>query len=497
MTACAAAVSISAQSASAWKLLWSDEFNGAAGQLPDPTKWTYDVGFDCCGNNEIETYTNSPNNVFQDGHGNLVIRALKDSSGNYTSGRIKTEGLFQFTYGRVESRIKLPYGEGVWPAFWMLGADITSVSWPQCGEVDIMENFGPAGNDISTNNGSLHGPGYTGALVGAPYTLPYGQTVSDDYHVYAIEWSPNSMRYYVDGALYETQTPSTIPAGSQWVFNNSPFFLILNQAIAGPDTGSFVGTPNSTTPFPSDLVVDYVRVYQTSTVSATTPVITPGQIQNAASYLGTMAPGSIAQLSGTNLAGGTSSTTNSSGAGALPTGVDGVSVTVSGVKAPLIFVSPTQIYFQIPWETSPSPTVNIQVNRSGTLSNVEPVMIQAATSPSVFIGNYTTGTVFVTNCDNNKCTMWGNGFGPKKTASQDGVATPAAPSSLTSIETKNTCTLTIANLPATVNYCGAAPGSIIDQIVFTYPSGLSTGAPYYEAALTIGGMTGYFRIPAQ
>ncbi|HZU25896.1 MAG TPA: glycoside hydrolase family 16 protein, partial [Bryobacteraceae bacterium] len=316
-----------AQSGSGWNLVWSDEFNGPAGQLPDSAKWTYDLGYDCCGNNEIETYTQSTNNIFQDGKGNLVIRALKDSAGNYTSGRIKTQGLFSFTYGRAEARIKLPYGKGIWPAFWMLGANITSVGWPQCGEVDIMENFGPAQNDLSNNAGSLHGPGYTGAAVGQKYTLPFGETVSDDYHIYAIEWSPNSMQYFVDGTLYETQTRSTIPSGTQWVFNNQPFFLILNQAIGGPNSGDFIGTPDSTTPFPSDMIVDWVRVYQTATVSDTTPVITPGRVLNAASYLGSMAPGSLAALWGTSLSDKVYTNLFDSGKNAFPTTVAGVSVT--------------------------------------------------------------------------------------------------------------------------------------------------------------------------
>jgi len=483
-----------AQSATGWKLLWSDEFNGPAGQLPDAKKWTYDLGYDCCGNNEIETYTNSTKNVFQDGNGNLVIRALRDSAGNYTSARIKTQGLFSFTYGRVEARIKLPYGEGIWPAFWMLGADITSVGWPQSGEVDIMENFGPASNNISINNGSLHGPGYTGGLVGQSYTLPFGQKVSDDYHVYAVEWAKDSMKYFVDGTLYETQTPATIPSGSQWVFNGQPFFLILNVAIGGPNTGSFVGTPDSTTPFPSDMLVDYVRVYQPASVGANTPVITPGRVQNAASYLGTIAPGSLVALWGTNLADNTYPDTFDTNANSFSTDVGGTAVTVDSVKAPLIYVSPTQINFQIPWETKPGPLVNIQVSRNGAVSNIEPVTL-TATAPSVYFTDYNTGAATLAACQNGTCAMWGNGFGPKNTPSQDGAGAPRTFASLKDIETTNPCTLTISGNDANVIYCGDAPGLIIDQIVFTFPAGLAANQPFYDAALTIGGVTGHSRIP--
>ena len=239
-------------------LVWSDEFNGSAGSLPDATKWTYDLGGGGWGNGEAEVYTNSPNNVSQDGKGNLAITAI-DTNGAYTSARIKTQGLFAPQYGRIEARIKLPYGQGIWPAFWMLGADIATVNWPNCGEVDIMENFGAYNHEGGTNNGSIHGPGYTGSLVGATYTLPGGALLSADYHVFAIEWSANSMEFFVDGNSYEKQTPATIPSGTQWVFN-APFFLLLNVAVGGPTT--FLGPPNGSTSFPQTMLVDYVRVYQ-------------------------------------------------------------------------------------------------------------------------------------------------------------------------------------------------------------------------------------------
>ena len=214
-----------------------------------------------------------------------------------------------------------------------------------------MENFGTFDNNVSVNNGTAHGPGYSGDDgISQAYTLPFGEKVTDDYHVYAIEWSHNSVVWYVDGAAYHTVTPSSIPKGDQWVFN-APFFILLNLAIGGPDT--FLGTPDPKAPFPNqDMLVDYVRVYQATTISSTTPVITPGSVVNAASMLGTIAPGSLASLSGENLADGTHS--GAVGAsGSFPNSIDGVSVTVNGRSAPLTMVSPKQINFQVPWETAP------------------------------------------------------------------------------------------------------------------------------------------------
>ena len=164
-----AAASAPAQIAPAqtsWQLVWSDEFNGPAGSLPDPANWNYDLGGGGWGNHEAETYTNSPSNVYQDGQGHVVIPAIRDSSGNFTSARLQTGAPLASTqttdlswlYGRIEARIKLPFGLGVWPAFWMLGEDIGTVSWPQCGEVDIMENFGTFNNNANVNNGTIHGP---------------------------------------------------------------------------------------------------------------------------------------------------------------------------------------------------------------------------------------------------------------------------------------------------------------------------------------------------
>src|ERR1039458_7903310 len=194
-------IAVLAQTTSGWKLVWSDEFNGPSGSAPDLSKWTYDLGGGGWGNGEAETYTSSPQNVFQDGKGNLVIRAIRDSSGNYTSARLQTGSPqasthtadLSWQYGRIVARIKLPFGQGVWPAFWMLGENIGAVGWPTCGELDIMENFGTFNNNVSVNNGTAHGPAYSGGSgIGESYALPFGEKVADDYHVYTIEWSPRT-----------------------------------------------------------------------------------------------------------------------------------------------------------------------------------------------------------------------------------------------------------------------------------------------------------------
>lgn len=264
---------VGAQPMPRWKLVWSDEFEGPAGAPPDSAKWNFDLGGGGWGNNEIETYTNSPANVFQDGNGNLVIRAIRDAAGNYSSARLQTggpgasthtaDGSWQF--GRVEARIKVPFGQGVWPAFWMLGENFGTVGWPACGEMDIMENFGTYHSNLAVNNGTAHGPGYSGSNgIGKSVTLPDGETVSSDFHVYGIQWSHDSVEWFVDHAVYFRLTPAALPPGTQWVFDK-PFFLLLNLAIGGPKT--FLGTPDPNAPFaPQEMLVDYVRVYQAGDV---------------------------------------------------------------------------------------------------------------------------------------------------------------------------------------------------------------------------------------
>jgi beta-glucanase (GH16 family) len=248
-------------SATGYTLVWSDEFNGADGSSPDSSKWTYDTGGKGWGNKELECYTNRTQNAKIQG-GNLVITAAKENftcsdgvASNYTSARLKTQGLFSQAYGRFEARIKIPQGQGMWPAFWMLGNDIGSAGWPTCGEIDIMENIG---RELGTVHGSLHGPSSTGPTSDATalFSLPAGQNFADDFHLYAVEWDPRTTRFYVDSNLYATFNSSQWPAGGTWKFDH-PFFIILNAAVGG----SWPGSPDNTTVFPQQMLVDYVRVY--------------------------------------------------------------------------------------------------------------------------------------------------------------------------------------------------------------------------------------------
>jgi len=242
-------------STAGYKLVWSDEFTGPAGTAVDSSKWTFDVGGTGWGNDELEYYTSGTNNAALDGAGNLVITAKQQAMGgkNYTSARIKTQGLKTFTYGRVEARMKIPEGQGLWPAFWLLGDDIASNSWPACGEIDVMENIGKEPNII---HATIHGPGYSaGAGPTKQYMLP--APVASAFHVFAIEWELNTIRWYVDDTLYSTKTPSDIPSGATWVYAH-PFFIIMNLAVGG----GWPGNPDGTTTFPQQLQVDYVRVCQ-------------------------------------------------------------------------------------------------------------------------------------------------------------------------------------------------------------------------------------------
>lgn len=249
--------------ASAWTLVWSDEFSGLDGSAPDPSKWTYDLGGKGWGNSELECYTNRLQNAQIQG-GNLVITAQQESpafvcsdgsTNNYTSARVKTQSLFTQAYGRFEASIKIPKGQGMWPAFWMLGNNVTSVGWPACGEIDIMENIGKEPDIV---HGSLHGPSSTSRTsdATAPFSLPAGQNFADAFHLYAVEWEPGVVRFYVDTNLYATFTQSQWPTGGTWVFDH-PFFIILNVAVGG----TWPGSPDSTTQFPQQMLVDYVRVY--------------------------------------------------------------------------------------------------------------------------------------------------------------------------------------------------------------------------------------------
>ena len=246
--------SAASESSADWILVWSDEFGGPDGESPDPGKWGYDIGTDW-GNAQLEYDTDRPANVSLDGNGNLAIIAREESymGQQYTSARIVTRDLYEPTYGRIEARIKLPAGQGIWPAFWLLGANIDAVGWPQCGEIDIMEYLG---QETNTVHGSLHGPGYSaGGAISTSYLLPTGD-FDTNFHVFAVEWEENVIRYYVDDVLYQTITPEDIN-GNEWVFDQ-PFYIILNVAVGG----TWVGPPDESTVFPQTMLIDYVRVYQ-------------------------------------------------------------------------------------------------------------------------------------------------------------------------------------------------------------------------------------------
>lgn len=234
-------------------LVMQDEFDEDG--VPDSSIWTYDIGTgqDGWGNNELQFYTDATDNVKVE-NGFLLITAKEESMGGaaYTSARLKTEGLFEQQYGRFETRMRLPYGQGMWPAFWMLGNNCDEVIWPACGEIDIMEY---RGQEPSTVLGSVHGPGYSaGEAISKSYTLE-NDRFDTGFHIFGIEWAPDYINYYVDDVLYNQITPEDVPG--EWVFDK-PFYLIMNLAVGG----SFVGSPNEETTFPQTMLIDYVRVYR-------------------------------------------------------------------------------------------------------------------------------------------------------------------------------------------------------------------------------------------
>lgn len=245
---------------SGWQLVWSDDFNGSA---VDAAKWSFDIGGNGWGNSELQTYTDRRTNA-QLEQGSLVISALRETltgadniTRDYTSARLLTRNKFSQLYGRFEARIKLPYGQGIWPAFWLLGDDLKTTGWPGCGEIDIMENIG---REPAAVHGTIHGPGYSGGSgITATHTLANGRRFSDDFHRFAVEWEPNVIRFYVDGLLYKTRTPADLPPGTRWVFAH-PFFIVLNVAVGG----AWPGNPDAASVFPQLMQVDYVRVYRRS-----------------------------------------------------------------------------------------------------------------------------------------------------------------------------------------------------------------------------------------
>jgi beta-glucanase (GH16 family) len=248
-------------------LVWSDEFtNSTSGNAqPNPQTWTYDTGTNCCGNNELETYcawgssTASCNpakpNAYADISGILHIMARQPSTGVYTSARLKTQGLFSFQYGRIEARMKLPESQGMWPAFWLLGNSIATVNWPACGELDVMEHINgsnPQNEGYDWVQGSIHGTNLNGGIQYYPAAFSAAA-----WHTYGMIWSKGKIQYYVDtpSNIYATFTPST--QTGTWPFDSGPEYILLNLAVGG----SWPGSPDAATVFPSEIQVDYVRVY--------------------------------------------------------------------------------------------------------------------------------------------------------------------------------------------------------------------------------------------
>jgi beta-glucanase (GH16 family) len=252
-------------------LVWSDEFDNSTGApaQPDPTVWTYDTGNSGFGNNELEDYcawgsstspcstTNPSEFVGTDGY--LHIVAQQPSPGVYTSARLKTQGLFSFQYGRLEVRTLVPEAQGFWPAAWLMGNNIATVNWPACGEMDVLERVNAA-TTPDWNAGSIHGTGFTGGTgLGTTYDFPSGQTAAQ-WHTYGMAWSQGKVTYYVDDIAYATFTTASISGlpGAVWPFDGGQSnFILLNLAIGG----DYPGPPDSSTPFPSEMLVDYVRVY--------------------------------------------------------------------------------------------------------------------------------------------------------------------------------------------------------------------------------------------
>ncbi len=252
-----------------WRLTWSDGFNGRAGSPPDPSKWSYDTGGSGWGNQELEYYTTSTANAALDGHGALVITARKGAPAGascwygtcrYSSARLITLGHFSQEYGRISARVELPSGQGIWPSFWALGDNFSRVGWPQSGQLSILSHLG---SEPATVSGGLIGPSYN---AWSSYSLNSG-TFAGGFHTVTVDWYPDHVSFLVDGHLYDTQY--RVYAGASWVFDH-PFFLILNLAVGGKESGN----PNASTSFPQQMLVDWVRVYRPAPprVAATGPI---------------------------------------------------------------------------------------------------------------------------------------------------------------------------------------------------------------------------------
>ncbi|HEY7839015.1 MAG TPA: glycoside hydrolase family 16 protein [Terriglobales bacterium] len=259
-----------------WQLVWSSEFNGPAGAPPPAAQWTYDRGNRRgWGNNELENYCapedhadpcSARPNIYQDGHGHLVIQARRDAAGRWTSGRLKTQGLYQTSFGRIEARMKLPLGAGLWPAFWLLGTG--PGGWPAEGEIDIMEHVPQLGS--GTIQSTIHAADFFGGHgLHGQATLPKGATVASGFHTYGVIWKPGSIQFYLDHPAHPFVTLTPPTPQSSWPFDDSatdPFEILLNLAVGG----NWPGPPGATTPPTAKLLVDYVRVYKNGQTGTST-----------------------------------------------------------------------------------------------------------------------------------------------------------------------------------------------------------------------------------
>jgi beta-glucanase (GH16 family) len=245
---------------------WGDEFDGPAQRPPNPANWMNDNSQPGrpeapCGAGT--TCASASHNAFLDGAGHLVLRASRNVDGSWSTAKLSTRGLHNFKYGRIEARMKLPVGIGLWPAFWMMGSNFPEVGWPNAGSVDVMENVMPQhggeGLGRSAIRSTLHGPAYFGqAGLWHDYKLPGAERVDNDFHTYGIIWSPQRLQFYVDDPanVFFEKDASNVPQGTQWVFDH-PFYIVMDMAVGG----DWPGSADNTTPNPADLVVDYVRVY--------------------------------------------------------------------------------------------------------------------------------------------------------------------------------------------------------------------------------------------
>jgi beta-glucanase (GH16 family) len=239
----------------AWTLVWFDEFNGAS---VDTNHWMFETGnHNGWGNHELEYYTSKSENIYvRDGLLHIVARKEFAHGFAYTSARVKSEGLFSKKYGRFEFRVRAPHGQGFWPAFWLMPEHPAYGRWPNCGEFDVMEN---KGNNPGIVQGTIHYAGADGRHLQSTgfYTFPRYNGATN-FHTYVLQWTTNTIQWLVDGNLYETQTNWSTAAAPYPAPFDQPFYIIINLAVGG----DYGGNPDSTTGFPDELQVDYVRVYE-------------------------------------------------------------------------------------------------------------------------------------------------------------------------------------------------------------------------------------------